>query len=158
MPPNASRVSAAVEARISRSDFTLTIWFPELRATPAGTAPIAMPASPLMKAPNPTKPPEEEPTRVQDAISMPCLFLETSMMSDARRERLAATLPGWSHEARAMVRVRSEDIERPQGGVWFEGSAYVDVNGRKYKVLGWSQMGNSFTQAASYTAILGAGA
>jgi hypothetical protein len=111
-----------------------------------------------MKTPSPQKPADEEPTRVQDPLTMPCLFLETSMMSDARRERLAATLPGWSHEARALVRVKSSDIERPQGGVWFEGSAYVDVNGRKYKVLGWSQMGNSFTQAATYTAVLGAGA
>lgn len=158
MPPNASRVAAAVDARIARSDFVLTIWYPQLRTTPAGSGPQALPVSPLMKTPNPQKPTDTEPDRVLDSLSMQCLFLETSMMSDARRERLAATLPGWSHEARALVRVRSSDIERPQGGVWFEGSAYVDVNGRKYKVLGWSQMGNSFTLAATYTAILGAGA
>lgn len=158
MPPNASRVAAAVDARIEGSANVLTIWFPEARATPSGVAPVAMPSSPLMKAPSPQKPSADEPTRVTESISMQCLFLETSMMSDARREKLAATLPGWSHEARALVRVRSTDIERPQGGVWFEGSAYVDVNGRKYKVLGWSQMGNSFTQSATYTAILGAGA
>lgn len=158
MPPNASRVARAVEARIMGSDYTLTIVYPEARQTPAGVAPVAMPASPLMKAPNPAKPSDNEPTRVRESISMPCLFLETSMLSDARREKLAATLPGWNHEARAVVRVRAEDIERPAGGVWFEGSAWVEVNSRKFKVLGWTQMGNSFAQAVSYMAILGAGA
>ena len=139
------------------SEHTLTIWYPVARATPAGAGPLAMPASPLMKAPDPQRPSVTEPDRVLESVSMPCLFLETSMMSEARRTKLEASLPGWTHEARALVRVRSVDIERT-GGVRFEGSAYVDVNGRNYKVLGWSQMGNSFTQATTYMAILGVGA
>lgn len=157
MPPNPARVEAAVVARIEASQHVLTIWYPAVRPTPSGTGPIAMPASPLMKNPNPTRPSEEEPTPVGEPVAMPCLFLETSVMSEARKQRVSALVSGWAHEARALVRVKAEDVERPNGGVWLEGSAYVDVNGRKYKVLGWSQMGNSITRAATYMAVLGAG-
>lgn len=156
MPPNFRRVEAQVEARILASPHRVTFHYGKSRTSPSGSGPGALPLSPLVLAPNPGLPTETE-DGVADPQTMPCLYLETTQLSDARREKLGADLGGWSEQARALVRVRLQDARRPDGGLHFEGASYATVGERRFRVLGWSQSGGSGSTTGSYYVQLGAG-
>lgn len=155
MPPNFRRVEAQVEARILASPHRVTFYYGKARTSPSGSGPVALPVSPLVQAPNPAPVVSEE--TLLDPQTMACLYLETTQLSDARRDKLGADLGGWSEQARALVRVRAQDALRPEGGLYFEGAAYAMVGSRRFRVLGWSQTGGSGSTTGSYYVQLGAG-
>lgn len=156
MPPNFRRVEAQVEARIQRSPHTVTFFYGKARTSPASPA-NALPLSPLIAKPNPGMTTGLAEQTVMDSQSMRCLYIETTQLSDARRERLDATLGGWSNDTRALIRVLAQDASRPDGGLFFEGVAYAEVGSRRFQVLGWSQSGGSGSTTGSYYVQLGAG-
>jgi hypothetical protein len=159
MPPNTARVAAAVLNRIANSEHELTVHYPKKRVGPAGVSPVALPVSPLIAAPNPQKPVDAdfdyEP--VEEPVTMPCLFLSVTTMGEARKARLDPNSAGWSHDATALARVRRTDAERTDGRSVFVGASHVSVNGQRFKILAWSKMGNSMTEAATYQVMLGSG-
>lgn len=156
MPPNFRRVEAQVEARIAASPHRVTFHYGKARTSPTGSGPGSLPLSPLVAAPNPTVGADLD-DGLSDPQTMPCLYLETTQLSDARREKMGADLGGWSELARALVRVRAQDARRPDGGLYFEGAAYATVGDRRFRVLGWSQTGGSGSTTGSYYVQLGAG-
>lgn len=155
--PNFRRVQERVAERILGSEHTLTLEYGRARVTPAGIAPLALPVAPLVAIPSPTRPAEEEPETVRGAISMPCLYTELSQLGEARRQKLQVVGGTWSHEAIALVRVRAEDLERPEGGLYLEGAETAQVNGMRFRVLGWSQSGATVATGGTYYVQLGAG-
>ena len=159
MPPNTARVAAAVLARIAASEYELTVHYPKQRESPTVFSPATMPASPLIRPPNPQKPVaadiDYEP--IEEPIAMPCLFLAVSTMGEARKERMSAELRAWSHNATALARVAREDAERADGRPVFVGASHATVNGERYRILAWSKMGNSMAEAATYQVMLGSG-
>jgi len=159
MPPNTSRVAQAVLGRIAASVYELTVFYPKKRVALILGAPTQLPASPLLRVPNPQKPVdadvEYEP--IEEPMTMKCLFLSVTTMSEARKERLQADMRTWSHNATALVRVRRSDAERADGQPVFFGSSHAEVNGDRFKILAWSKMGNSLTEGVTYHVLLGAG-
>lgn len=156
MPPNFRRVEAQVESRILASPHRVTFHYGKARSSPSGAGPLTLPVSPLVAAPNPALNAESE-DGLSDPQTMACLYLETTQLSDARRDKLGTDLGGWSEQARALVRVRALDAQRPDGGLYFEGAAYATVGARRFRVLGWSQTGGSGSTTGSYYVQLGAG-
>lgn len=157
MPPSYSRVEAAVARRIAGSAYTLTLYYGVVRPTPSEIAPAMLPVAPLVGVPNPVRPMEAvEPERA-DAVSMPCLYTELTQMSDGRRARLQASVGNWAHDTRGLARVQASAVRRPQGGLYLEGVRYAEVNGVRYKVLGWTQTGGSGSSDGSFYVQLGQG-
>lgn len=157
MPPSYARVEAAVNARIAASAYAVTLYYGTVRPTPTGAMPTTLPVSPLVATPNPTRPTEEVPLDRAESVTIPCLYTELSQLSESRRAKLSASLGGWTHDTRALIRVRAADVRRPQGGLWLEGVQYAELNARRYKVLGWTQTGGSGSLDGSYYVQLGAG-
>lgn len=156
MPPNFRRVETQVEARILRSPHVVTFFYGKARTSPASPA-ANLPISPLIAKPDPGMTTGSAEPAVMESQSMRCLYIETTQLADARRERLDATLGGWSNDTRALIRVRAQDARRPDGGLYFEGVAHAEVGTRRFQVLGWSQSGGSGSTEGSYYVQLGAG-
>lgn len=156
MPPNYRRVEARVDERIARSEHQITFHYGKKRSTPTGPGPVALPVSPLITKPNPVLAPPVAEALIEPQ-TMACLYLELTQLSDARRDKLRAQLGGWTDQARALVRVRQQDVQRPEGGLYLEGVAYAMVGDRRFQVLGWSQTGGSGSTTGSYYVLLGAG-
>ena len=74
--------------------YELTVFYPKKRVALILGAPTQLPASPLLRVPNPQKPVdadvEYEP--IEEPMTMKCLFLSVTTMSEARKERLQAAV------------------------------------------------------------------
>jgi hypothetical protein len=154
MTINARRVAERVIARIRSSEYRLTIYYPKLQAKPVGTDPIALPTSPLVARPNPQRETGDEPERVLSDITVPCLYLESSQLGDLRSVKMEAALAGWSQQFTALARVVASDVDRPEGGTAFEGCAFVEILGSRYKVLGVVRQSASTTSLGTYYVLL----
>lgn len=154
MAVNPRRVTARVVERIRRSEHSLRVVFPVLKAKPTGTSPIAMPISPLMPKPNPQPVSDEDPERVQSDAVVKCLYLESAVMADVRNPRLEATLGGWNREIRGYARVIASDIEKPGGGTILDGCDYVEVAGGRYQVMSIVKATASMVKTGTYYVVL----
>jgi hypothetical protein len=136
MPPNGSHINARIRDRILRSDFSLTVYYAEVRPKPTGTAPVNINnVSLLLPTALPTATPEEPPEPVLPSVTMPCLFTDAHQLTDLRQKRFGAGNGLWTREATALVRVLAEDAELLSGGLVFDGCKGVEIGGRRYKVM-----------------------
>lgn len=147
MPVSGRRVTERVIKRIRESEYRLTIYYPIAKTKPTGSTPVSLPVSPLLAAPNPQADSGDEPERIIPDITLNCLFTEVSMMGEYRRDRMEVEVMGWSRETTALARVVAAEADRSDGGTVFDGCDFVEVQGRRYKVL------NVVRQAASTTAL-----
>ena len=148
-------VAGRVRTRIAESAYTLTVYYPARVPGPTGTTPLAAaPVSPLIKAPAPTKPNELFVDAAREPITLPCLFTNTSVMSQARQESFKAQLGGWSLGVEALARVDSAEATREDGETIFVGCDHVSVDGKRYQVLQVVKMGSSVSKDGSYYVLL----
>lgn len=153
MPISAGRVTARVIERIKSSEYLMRVYYPVARSKPTGTTVVPLPVSPLIPKPNPQPPPEDEPDRVQPYVELQCLLTETAAIGDLRRQQLEAQVGGWNREVTAMARVVASEADRV-GGTVFDGCAYVEVSGQRYKVLSVVRQAASTTPLGTYYVLL----
>lgn len=155
MPISARRVTEQVIARIRSSEYRMTIYYPAITPKPTGAAPIWLPTSPLMPTPNPKPETGDAPERAQSDVTVQCLYMETSQLSDMRQQRMRAEVGGWSHDIVALARVVGSDVERAGGaGTLFDGCAFVEILGRRYKVRSVVRQAASTTLLGTYYILL----
>jgi hypothetical protein len=156
--PFYDRVRTALLKRIDDSFLSITIHFPPPRATltPLGGTATA-PASPMTGAPvTPTLVPAAPAAPERDPVTMKCLWLDVAAARNATLtdDRLRATLGGWVETANAQARVAVRDAaldpDNPWAGTVFESAAYVEFQGRRYRVIGVDTIGTSFDRPATY--------
>jgi hypothetical protein len=155
--PNADRLGRRIKERIARSETTLTVRYGPARTVPAGSGPMARPASPLTGvAPAPLViTPVATPAKSD--VTMPCLFQSTfdERDLDRSRDRNRGGTPGWVREADALVRVRFEDAvvnaAKPEGDTVFTDCEVVIVRGKRYRVLQIDPMGAGFSTPHSFS-------
>lgn len=145
-----ARVTARVLARIANSEYTLTVFYPKATTKPTGAGANPLPMSPLLPTPNPVSAIEDLPERVLPEVSMPCLFTEVSMISQAQRGRVEADVGGWMQGTVALARVSTADAELDSGGTVFDGAAFVEVSGRRYRVINVVRVTASTTTQGTY--------
>lgn len=150
MAVNARRVSERVIARIRASDYTMRIVFPYARTKPTGATAVPLPVSPLLAKPNPQPVPEEEPERILPDLEVPCLYLETSALSDLRSTRAGADIAAWDRDIKAYVRVISADVDKPEGGTVLDGCDYVEIAGTRFKVMSVVRPAASMINSGTY--------
>ena len=151
----AKSVASRVRARIAESEYTLTVHYPVRTAGPTGATPLAAaPVSPLVRAPAPAAPNTLYVDTVREPITMPCLFTNTSVMSQARQERFKSQLGGWTLGVEALARVNKTEAVREDGESVFVGCDYVQVDEKRYQVLQVVSMGSSVSKDASYYILL----
>jgi hypothetical protein len=151
MPPNGERINARIRERILGSDFSLTVYYAEVRPKPTGTAPLNISdVSLLLPTALPVATPDEAPEQVQPSVTMKCLFTDAHQLTDLRQKRLGAGNGLWTRDATALVRVLAEDAELASGGLVFDGCKWVEVNGRRYKVMEAVRVAVSSEKAGTY--------
>jgi len=148
------RVTERVIERIEASEYRLKVYYPVVRTKPTGTSPVSLPVSPLVKAPDPEPPADEDPDRILPEVTMRCLFLEASLVGDYRRQQMAAQVGGWSREVTALARVTATDAELATGGTVFDGCDFVEVLGRRFKVTNVVRQSASTTLLGTYYVLL----
>ena len=154
MPVNARNVATRVIRRIRDSEYRVTVVYPVVKAKPTGMPMASLPAGALQAKPNPQVETGEEPERVQSDVTMPCLFTDASLLGEYRQRRVEAEIGGWSRETTALLRVVASDATSPEGGTVFDGCAYVEVEGRRYKVLSVVPQGASTARPGTFYVLL----
>jgi hypothetical protein len=154
MPVNAKAVTDRVIARIRASDYQLTVYYPVARTPLPGTIPTDLPPSPLKPRPQPKQETGVDPERVLPEVTVQCLFLEAVALGDYRRTQLAAELSGWHRDITAVARVVGEDVELSEGGTVFDGCDFVEVDGRRFRVLNVVAQRASTSQQGTYYVML----
>lgn len=151
----AKSVAGRVRTRIAESAYTLTVYYPTRVPGPVGTTPLATaPVSPLIKAAAPVKPDQLYVDAVREPVTLPCLFTNTSMLSQARQESFKAQLGGWTIGVEALARVDHTEATREDGETVFVGCDYVLVDNKRYQVLQVVKMGSSVSKDGSYYVLL----
>jgi hypothetical protein len=107
-----------------------------------------------LAAPNPVAVIEEDPDRTQSDVTLQCLFLEVTAMGDAKQQRMAAAVGGWSLGTTALARVVAADADLVTGGTVFDGCAHVEVQGRRYKVVNVVRQAASTVVSGTYYVML----
>lgn len=154
--PSAAGIALRMARRVAESPFSLTIHYPAKRATVVDTSPGAAPLRPLTG----TRPapklvtPAEEPDPTLPSVTMPCLWLDATRISDLTGTAQRAKLQGWVAGAEVMATVLASDAavvpELPEGDTKFDGADYVEKDGLRYLVLAVTPIGASFAPAHSY--------
>jgi hypothetical protein len=154
MPINPRRLTQRVISRIRQSEYRLTVYYPVAKTTPQAGGVSSLPVSPLMA--KPVTPPvlPDEPERVNPDVTVPCLFLEVALTGDYRQKRLEASLGGWTMETTAVARVVGSDVENQTGGTIFDGCEFVEVLGRRFRVLNVIRETPSMSTLATYYVLL----
>jgi hypothetical protein len=151
---NPRRVTDRVIDRIRSSEYTLTVYYPLDAPKPTGALPISLPVAPLIKTPDPRPDSSDYAQRKQPEVSMRCLFTDVSVNSEYRQERVKAEISGWHRSTSALARVIASDASRPEGGTVFDGCDYVEIQGRRYKVLNVVLQSASTTPNGTYYVLL----
>jgi hypothetical protein len=154
MPVTGRRVTERVIKRIRESEYTLRVYYPIAKTKPTGTTPVSLPVSPLLPAPRPQAAPGEDPERILPELALRCLFTEVSLIGEYRRDRMEVEVGGWSRETTALARVVATEADRPDGGTVFDGCDFVEVQGRRYKVLNVVKQSASTTSLGTYYVLL----
>lgn len=151
MPPTGARINARIAERIAASEFTLSVFYADVRPKPMGTAPLNIDdVSLLMPTGLPTATSDEEPEQVTAGVTMKCLFTDAHQLADLRKQRLTASNGAWLRETTAMVRVLAADVELASGGLVFDGCKGVTCQGKTYTVLHAVRVAVSSERAGSY--------
>lgn len=155
--PSAENFNRRVTARIKQSQLTLTVHYPAARPAGTGTAPGAVPLSPLT-GPLPTT--QIIPSAVTESaspVTVPCLWTDMSaggVGADLIRDEIRRFGPGWVEGSSAIARVCVEDAavdpDVPFGRTIFTGCAYVDFEGKRFTVLTVKAPHPSFARPVSY--------
>jgi hypothetical protein len=158
MKRNARMVTQRVINRIRSSDYSMVIYYPAKRPAMTGSSRPDLPASPLVRPPNPKRNTAVEPERSQPEVEIQCLFLDTATVGELRKAEVHATLGGWSQDVAAIARVVAEDIELSDGNTVFDGCDFVEVAGRRFRVQNVVRQAASMTDYGTYYVMLtGAG-
>jgi hypothetical protein len=157
--PSAENLKRRLLARIDDSALALTVHYAPARpsATPTGGTATA-PLNPLTGAPpTHTLVQGAAPAPAAPPVTMPCLWLDVAAARNATldEDRVRMNmLAGWAATATAQARVAVRDAaldpDAPWGGTVFDGAAYVEAQGRRYRVLGVEPIGASFADAYTY--------
>lgn len=151
MPPRGDRINARIRERIEASEYQLTVYFAEVRPKPTGIAPLSIDqVSLLLPTATPTATPDEAPEQVQPSVTMKCLFTDAYQLTDLRQRRLGVDNSAWTRDTTALVRVLPDDVELPSGGLVFDGCKWVEIEGRRYKVLEVVRVAVSSEKAGTY--------
>lgn len=158
MAPSSDRITQRIRDRIERSDYTMTVFYSEVRAKPTGTPPLSAGAvSLLMPTATPTATPPEPPEGVLPSVTLKCLFTDASTMTDYKQNRLKTDNGTWSRDTTAYARCLVEDVEMAGGGLIFDGCKWVEVNGKKFTVLHATRIAVSSEQKGTYYVYLAGG-
>lgn len=151
MAINPNRVTQRVLERIAQSEHLLTVYYPVAKTMPVVEGPTSLPVSPLLAKPNPQARPSQDFERVKPEVSMKCLVLELSMIRQIYHEHVKARVPGWTREVSLIARVDAAEADLDGGkSTVFDGSAYVDVDGRRFTVVNVIRESSSLTYAGTY--------
>lgn len=148
------RVTERIIKRIRDSEYRLSVYYPVAKMKPTGSTPISLPVSPLLAKPNPQVDTGEEPERILPEITLQCLFTEVSLIGEYRRDRMEVEVGGWSRETTALARVIAAEADRDDGGTVFDGCDFVEVMGRRYRVLNVVRQSASTTSLGTYYVLL----
>lgn len=148
------RVTERVIKRIRESEYRLKVFYPVAKTKPTGSTPVSLPVSPLMATPAPQIETGAEPDRILPELSLQCLFTEVSLIGEYRRDRMEVEVGGWSRETTALARVIAAEADRPDGGTVFDGCDFVEVQGKRYRVLNVVRQSASTTSLGTYYVLL----
>lgn len=147
-------MTAGVELRIRRSAYRVLVHYPPDRPALSGGGPVARPLNPLSGAfTAPTYSGGMEPEEREPPVAMPCLFHDSATLAsseDYRRTIAGAYVAGANALLRVLVDDAALDPEEPLRGTVFDGSAWVECRGQRFRVLKVEPVGPSFRLPRTY--------